>query len=392
MIGKMESMYEKDYYKILGIEKNASKNEVKMAFKQLARTYHPDVAENKEEAEVKFREINEAYSVLGDDEKRAMYDQFGVAGISGAAGGGSPFGGFGGFGGGLEDIFDAFFGGSRGGFSGSRSGRSSQPHATRGRDVRYDIEIDLEKAYTGDEMKIDLETFQTCPVCNGRRVKPGSGFTTCQTCKGHGVIQSVQNIMFGQFVTTTTCSKCQGQGQIPEQYCEECNGVGKTINRRKISFKIPPGIDTGNRIRVPSEGEAGEYGGPSGDLYIQVYIKPHDIFERQGNNLFAEIAIGFADAALGTVKEIETFDGKVSIDIPAGTQSETVFTIKGKGMPNLHGGGKGTLNVKVRVVTPTKLDKKQKELLRQFADAGPQFHPEKKGIFSKFVDVITGKQ
>jgi molecular chaperone DnaJ len=347
--------------------------------------------ENKEEAEIKFREINEAYSVLGDEEKRSLYDQFGVAGVSGAAGGGSPYGGFGGFGGGLDDIFDAFFGGGMGGFGGSRARRSSQPHATKGRDVRYDVEIDLEKAYAGDEMKIDLETFQNCPVCNGRRVKPGAGYSTCQTCKGQGVIQSVQNIMFGQFVTTTTCSKCHGQGQIPEQYCEECSGSGKTINRRKVSFKIPPGVDTGNRIRVPAEGEAGEYGGPPGDLYIQIFVKPHDVFERQGKDLYTEVLIGFADAALGTVREIETFDDKVSLDIPAGTQSETVFTVRGRGMPNPHGGSRGNLNIKVKVVTPTKLDKKQKELLRQFADSGPQFHQEKKGIFSKFVDVITGK-
>jgi molecular chaperone DnaJ len=383
-------MNDKDYYKILGLEKNASRNDIKMAFKQLARKYHPDVAENKEEAEVKFREINEAYSVLGDDEKRAMYDQFGVAGVSGSAANGS-YGGFGGFGGGLDDIFNAFFGGGMGGFGDARSRYSSQPQPSRGRDVRYDIEIDLEQAFNGDEMKIDLETYQTCPVCNGRRVKPGTGYTTCKTCNGHGMFQSIQNTVFGQFVTSSTCSKCQGQGQVPEQYCEECNGAGKTINRRKISFKIPPGVDTGNRIRVQSEGEAGEFGGPSGDLYIFVFVKPHDIFERQGKDLNSEIQIGFADAALSTSRELQSLDGKFTLEIPSGTQSETVFTVKGKGMPILQSSGRGNLNVKVKVVTPTKLDKKQKELLRQFADLGPQFHPEKKGIFSKFVDALTGK-
>lgn len=385
-------MAKRDYYEILGVERNATKNEIKMAYKKLARKFHPDVAENKEEAEVKFREINEAYSVLGDDEKKAGYDRFGHAGVSSAAGGGyggfpfdSGFGGFGG--GGFEDIFDAFF--DMGGLGGRR-GRS-RTRAVRGRDVRKDVEIKLEDAFNGLETNVEVETDQNCPVCDGRRVKPGAGFKQCHVCHGQGAVRNVQNTVFGQFVTSTTCHKCNGTGQIPEEVCEECNGTGRTRNKRKITVNIPKGIDNGQRIRIPDEGEAGQFGGPNGDLYIFVFIKEHDIFERRGADLFTELPIGFADAALGAEKEISTFDGPQKVKIKEGAQSETVIKLKGLGMPELQGKRRGDLHVKVKVITPTKLSKKQRDLLCQFADEGPQFHCEKKSFFGKILDAITGK-
>ena len=375
-------MAKKDYYEILGVERGCTKHEIKMAYKKLARKYHPDVAEEKDEAEVRFREINEAYSVLSDEEKKANYDRFGDAGIAGSGMGGSHFdGGFG-------DIFDMFFdmGGVRG-----RRGRTRGPQPARGRDVRKDIEIDLEEAFRGVEMDVDVETYQKCPVCYGRRVKPGAGYKQCSVCQGQGAIRNVQNTMFGQFVTSSTCSNCQGTGQIPEEFCEECRGQGKTISKRKITVNVPPGIDDGQRIRIPGEGEAGEYSGPSGDLYIFVFVKEHEHLKRSGTELLVDLPIGFADAALGTTREIEVFDEKLKIEIKAGTQSETVITKREKGMPKLRGDGRGDLHVRVKVVTPTKLSKNQKDLLCKFAEDGPQFHCGKKGFFGKIIDAITGK-
>jgi len=382
-------MANKDFYKILGVDRGASKSEIKIAFKKLARKYHPDVAHNKEEAEIKFREINEAYAVLSDDEKRSAYDRFGHAGLKGAGiGGGSPFGaGFEEFG--FGDIFDMMF--DMGGFSTRGRSRRRRSRAVRGRDVRHDVEIDLEQAFRGEEIDIQVETFQNCPVCNGRRVKPGAGFNTCHLCHGSGVIKNVQSTMFGQFISTTTCNRCNGEGQIPEEYCEECNGKGKTISRRKISVNIPAGVDSGNRIRIPEEGEDGEFGGPPGDLYVFIHVKEHEHIKRHGKDLYLDLPIGFADAALGTEKEIKTFDGIETIKIKEGTQSETIITLEGKGMPDLRGGKKGDFHVRVKVITPTKLTKKQRELLCKFAEEGPQFHCEKKSFLGKIIDAFKGK-
>lgn len=387
-------MTKQDYYTILGVDRSASKNEIKMAFKKLARQYHPDVAENKEEAEIKFREINEAYAVLSDDEKKSAYDNFGPEGVASAGrygGEGFPFGG--GFGdmGGMGDIFEMLFDMGTGGRRSSGRGRSRQQRPVRGRDVRKDIEIKLEEAFRGLEMNVDLETYQTCPVCNGRRVKPGAGYTQCASCQGTGTISHVQNTLFGQIMSSSTCSKCSGTGQIPNEYCEECRGAGKTISKRKISVKIPAGVDTGNRIRIPEEGEAGEFGGPAGDLYIFVFVKEHERFKRNGKDLILELPIGISDAALGTSLDIKTFDGEETIDVKEGTQPDKILTLKEKGMPDVRGGKHGDLHIRLKVVIPTKLNKKQKDLLRQFAEEGPQFHKPKKGFFDKIVDSITGK-
>lgn len=383
-------MVEQDYYGVLGVEKGATEREIKMAFKKLARKYHPDVAENKEEAEVKFREINEAYGVLADKDKRRMYDQFGHAGVKSGGSysgfGDWPFGGTGaasGFG----DIFEMMF--DMGGMGSTRSRPRSR--AQRGRDLRKDVEITLEEAYTGTEIEFTMEMYQPCPVCNGRRTKPGTGLKECGVCHGAGAVRNIQNTMFGQIVTNTPCSNCQGEGQIPEQVCEECHGEGRTIGKENISVKIPPGVEDGMRLRLPNKGEAGMFGGPTGDLYVFISILEHDFFFRQGNNLIAEIPIGFADAALGAEKEFKSFEGLEKIDIKAGTQSDTLITISGKGMPDVRSGRKGDLIVKLKVITPTRLTDKQKKLLQAFGQVGPQFHMEKKGFFGKLYDAITGK-
>ncbi|MCD4783548.1 MAG: molecular chaperone DnaJ [Candidatus Eremiobacteraeota bacterium] len=394
-------MPKQDYYEVLGVDSNATDRDIKQAFKRMARKYHPDVAENKEEAEIHFRQINEAYAILSDDEKKGMYDQFGHAafGNSGGGGGGGGgsynwpnSGGSGGFGFGasdLDDFVNAFFGSGRSGFGTGSSQRRTQ--AQRGRDLRKDVEIDLEQAYTGIETEFTVESYQPCPVCNGRRVKPGAGFRTCHVCHGNGAIRNMQSTFFGQFVTTTTCNKCHGEGQIPEELCEECKGEGRTINKEKITVTIPAGIENGTRMRVQERGEAGIYGGPSGDLYVFVFVREHDIFKRVGKDLFVDIPLGFADAALGAEKEIETFDGIEKVKIDTGIQSETVITLRGKGMPDIRGRRRGDLNVKVKVITPTKLTDGQRQILCDFAEEGPQFHYEEKGFFGKLFDALTGK-
>lgn len=388
-------MTKQDYYEILGVGKNATDKEIKTAFKRLARQYHPDVAENKEEAEHKFKEINQAFSILSDKEKRQMYDQFGHAGVSGSAGGagdwpfGGGFSGYGGFGD-FDDIFNSFF--DMGGGLGGGRRRGAGAGARRGRDLVKDIEIELEEAYRGVDHEFDLEMYQTCPICNGRKVKPGVGFKTCEQCKGSGMLRSVQNTMFGQFVTTGTCNRCGGEGKFPEEFCEECKGSGRTISRQKISVTIPAGIENGMSLRVQEKGEAGENGGPSGDLYVRVRIRDNERFMRHGSDLYVNLPIGFADAALGAEKELETFDGVEKVKIPAGIQTDTIIDIKGKGMPDVRRHRNGDIKVRVSVVTPTKLTDKQKKLLCEFAGEGPQFHCSEKGFLGKLFDAISGKK
>ena len=386
-------MTKQDYYEILGVSKSATDKEIKTAFKRLARQYHPDVAENKEEAEHKFKEINQAFSILSDREKRQMYDQYGHAGVSGSGAGDWPFGGgfsssagFGDF----EDLFSTFFD-MGGGYGGGRR-RGSRSSARRGRDLVRDVEIELEEAYRGLDYDFDLEMYQTCPICNGRKVKPGAGFKTCEQCHGAGMMRNVQNTMLGQFVTTSTCNRCGGEGKIPEEFCEECKGSGRTISKQQISVKIPAGIEEGMSLRVQEKGEAGENGGPSGDLYVRVRIKEDKRFIRHGKDLYVDLPVGFADAALGAEKELETFEGTEKVKIHAGVQAGTIIDIRGKGMPDIRGARAGDIKVRVNVVTPTKLTDKQKRLLCEFAEEGPQFHCEEKGFFSRLFDAITGKK
>ncbi|MFQ6062011.1 MAG: molecular chaperone DnaJ [Methanosarcinales archaeon] len=387
-------MAKRDYYEILGVDRNATEKEIKKAYRKLAMKYHPDRNKSKD-AEEKFKEISEAYAVLSDKDKRSQYDRFGHAGIAGQYTQEDIFRGvnwndifrdfgFGtGFGrGGFEDIFDIFFGRGFGGFE--RRGPS------RGADLQYNLEISLEDAATGIETKIEVPRTETCKVCNGRGAKPGTEIKTCNTCHGTGQISRSRTNGYMHFISTTICNACNGSGKIIESPCSECRGSGKVKRTRKISVKIPAGVDNGSRLRISGGGDAGEKGAPPGDLYVVVYVKPHSIFERVDDDIVCEIPISFTQAALGAEIEVPTLKGKAKLKIPAGTQSGKVFRLRGKGIPNLHGYGKGDEHVKVKVVVPTKLTKRQKELLLEFAkESGDkiEYNP-KKGFFERVAEGV----
>ncbi|MFW6230924.1 MAG: molecular chaperone DnaJ [Nanoarchaeota archaeon] len=350
----------KDYYETLGVSKDASQEEIRKAYKKLAKKYHPDLNRDNKEAETKFKEINEAYKVLGDEKSRSNYDRFGTA--DGQQGGGYDFSGFGGAGGfgDFEDIFESFFGG---GFGGGRSRRS---RSRRGADLRYDAEISLEDAYNGKTLHIDIPKVDTCPKCNGVGAESEDDVETCGRCHGQGTVRVTQRTPFGLFAQTATCPECQGRGKIIKTSCSECRGSGTVEVTKSIKVDIPAGVDTGSRLRLAGEGEAGERGGPKGDLYVFITVKEHDVFERDGNDINITIPISFVQAAMGDSVEVPTLDGKAKMKIPAGTQSETTFRLKGKGMPSLHGSGHGDEYVKVTISVPTSLNKKQKELLEHY--------------------------
>jgi len=370
----------KDYYEVLGVAKTASDDEIKKAFRKLARKYHPDVnRDNPSEAEEKFKEANEAYEVLSNAERRAQYDQFGHAAFEG--GGGAPGGGFGGAGG-FSDIFDMFFGQS--GFGG---GRQSGPE--RGADLRYDLEITFEQAAFGMETEIQVPRTEDCGVCHGSGAAAGTQAETCSQCRGTGQQQVVQNTPFGRMVNVRPCDRCRGEGKIVKTPCKECHGKGKVRARRKIKIKIPGGVDNGSRLRVAHEGEAGNRGGQPGDLYVYIFVKSHKLFTREGDDVICEVPITIVQAALGDEIEVPTLDGKVQLRIPEGTQTATVFRLKDKGVPHLRGSGRGDQHVKVKVITPKKLTDKQKELLLEFAkDGGEDTNPEQKSFFKKVKDAF----
>lgn len=349
---------EKDYYKILGVEKTASKEEIKKAYKKLAKQYHPDLNKDDPNSEKKFKEINEAASILTDEQKRSQYDQYGSNGpqFGGGQGGfgGAGFGsGFGGFD--FNDIFDSFFGGGMGG------SRSRGPRA--GSDLRYDIEITLEKVAIGLEKKIKIKKRDKCSVCEG---KGGKGHKTCSTCNGQGRVIQQRRTAFGVFQSQTVCNACRGRGETVEETCHHCNGTGQEVREKTIQISIPPGVEEGTRLRIANEGEAGEPGAAMGDLYIFVHIKENKIFHRDGSDLHIEVPITFSQAALGTTIEVPTITGKADLKVPAGTQPETRLRMKGKGLPHLRQYGNGDQYVKITVDVPIKLSKKQKELLKEF--------------------------
>lgn len=360
----------RDYYEILGVDKKASADEIKSAYRKLAMQYHPD--RNKApDAEEKFKEMSEAYAVLEDQTKRQQYDQFGHAGIDqrysqedifrGAAPDiedilkGFGFGGGGGRGGG---IFDSFFSGG--------GGRPEGPR--RGSDMLYELAIEFEEAASGKKVNLEYPRNETCDVCKGIGAKPGTSPKTCTTCRGTGQVSRAQNTPFGRFMTTSTCGTCRGAGNVIDSPCTTCHGSGIVQKKRKLEVKIPPGVDSGSRLRVSGEGEAGQKGGPPGDLYVELYVKPHKIFTRHENDVVMEASISFTQAALGDEIPVPTLDGKASMKIPAGTQNGHVFRLRGKGFPSLHGSGKGDELVKVKVEVPTKLNEKQKQLLKEFAE------------------------
>ncbi|PID31311.1 molecular chaperone DnaJ [Candidatus Saccharibacteria bacterium] len=351
----------RDYYEVLGVSKNASDDEIKKAFRKLAVKYHPDKDGGDE---TKFKEANEAYEVLKDKQKRQRYDQFGHAGVGGAAGGGNPFEGFGGqnvhfdFGdGGLGDIFGQFFGGGFGG--------QAQQRPRRGRDVETTVTLSFEEAVFGTEKQVQMNIDIECSHCHGSSVEPGHEMKTCDTCKGAGQQMRVMNTMFGAIQQATTCETCRGRGKVPEKVCSVCHGKGTERREQKLTVKIPAGIDDGSTMRLRERGEAiGD--GARGDLYVHIRVKAHKKFMREGDLILSEEHVSMIDAALGTEIDVETVDGVVTMKVPAGTQSGTDFKLSNHGIPHMRNDSRGAHIVSIIVDTPTKLSKKQKELLKEF--------------------------
>jgi len=368
-------MSKQDYYEILDVARDASDRDIKKAYRRLAMKYHPDRNPGDKEAEEKFKELSEAYEVLSDAQKRAAYDQFGHAGVDGQAGGFG--GGAGGFEGNFSDIFGDVFGDIFGGGGGGRRRSSVQ----RGADLRYNLDLTLEEAVRGCEKTLKVPTLVACDLCDGTGAKPGTSARTCPTCGGVGQVRMQQ----GFFSVQQTCPTCHGEGKVISDPCTKCHGHGRIEETKTLQVKIPAGVDTGDRIRLSGEGEAGTHGGPAGDLYVQVNVLEHPIFERDGKHLYCEVPISFVDAALGGELDVPTLDGRVKLKIPPETQTGKLFRLRGKGITPVRGGPTGDLMVKVTVETPVKLNSRQKELLREFQEAtegGNRKHsPKKHGFF-----------
>jgi molecular chaperone DnaJ len=349
----------RDYYDILGVARDASGEEIKRAYRKLAREHHPDVARDKSRAEHHFKEINEAYEILSDPSKRAQYDRFGVVG-NGATAGSGPFGfGTGAFG----DIFDMFFGNMRGTTAARRG-------PERGADLRFDLEISLEEAFAGTTKEIVFDRLAHCDVCNGSGAKPGTMIVPCDRCGGSGVAQSVRQTPLGQIVTQSTCTRCNGEGHMTAHPCEPCAGRGRREFETRLTVNVPAGVDDGSRIRIAGNGEAGTRGGPSGDLYVYLSIATHPIFKRNGRDTFVDLPITFSQAALGATIDVPSLNGEVALTIAAGTQSGTRLRVRGYGMPTVRGSQRGDHHVTVHVVVPTKLNARQRDLLEEYARAG----------------------
>jgi len=379
----MPRSQQRDFYEVLGVTKTSSVDEIKSAYRKAALKWHPDRnPQNKEEAEVRFRECTEAYSVLSDAQKRQVYDTYGHAGLAGV---GAPtdfnstiFQDF-------HDIFGDFFGFEDLFGGGSRRGGRSRPQ--RGADLRYDMTLTFEEAATGVATKIRVPRQEFCESCNGTGAKKGTGVAACQTCGGRGQLVYTQ----GFFTINRTCPACQGAGQIIKERCPDCNGQGRVDRERTIELRIPPGVDTGTRLRVQGEGEPGPNGGPAGDLYVVLEVREHSFFERRGADLYCTIPLSIAQAALGTELQVPGLNGDERLKVPEGTQSGAVFRIKGKGLPDPHGGGRGDLYYHVRVLTPTKLTKDQRKLMEQLdATLKVDNKPAERGssLFDKVKDIF----
>lgn len=348
-------MSKRDFYEVLGVSKNASAADIKKAYRRLAMKHHPDrnTGDGTGKAEEQFKEIKAAYEVLSDEQKRAAYDQFGHAGVDGSAGMGGGPGGFGGAG--FSDIFGDAFGDIFGG------GRGGGQRVNRGSDLRYNLELTLEEAVQGTDVKIRVPTLVSCKTCGGSGAKKGSTPKTCGTCHGAGQVRMQQ----GFFSVQQTCPTCHGKGSVIDDPCGACHGQGRVQEHKTLSVKVPAGVDSGDRIRLAGEGEAGEAGGPAGDLYVQMHVKNHPIFERDGADLYCEVPIPFTTAALGGELEVPTLQGKLKLKVPAGTQTNKIFRMRGKGVKPVRGGSTGDLMCRVLVETPVNLHEDQKELLRQ---------------------------
>lgn len=380
-------MAKRDYYETLGVDRNATEQEIRRAYRRLAREYHPDVAKDDPQAEEKFKEISEAYKVLSDAEARARYDQFGHAAFDGAAGGGG-FGGFDPFGqegfGGFEDIFDMFFGGGT-------ERRRAGPR--QGADLRYDLEIDFEEAVFGVETELEVPRIEVCPHCHGNQAEPGTPIRDCSGCGGTGEVRQTRSTAFGRFVNVSPCPQCRGEGKVVEQPCSQCHGQGRVRRTRKINVKIPAGVDDGSRVRLSGEGEAGERGGPPGDLYVFISVRPHEYFKRNGRDILCEVPISFSQAALGDDIQVPTLEGSATLKVPPGTQSNTRFRLRGQGVPDPRGYGRGDQYVTVKVVTPTRLTPRQRELLKELAEISGEEEatgPGGKGFFDRVKDALKG--
>ena len=370
----------RDYYEVLGVSKSATEDELKKAYRKLAKQYHPDLHPDDKEAEAKFKEINEAYAVLSDSNTRAKYDQFGHAGVDPNFGAGA--GGWGGFDGGFADfdlgsIFDSFFGG------GAARTRSTGPQ--KGESLRTSVRISFEEAAFGCEKEVTIHRSETCEECGGSGAAKGTTAETCSECHGTGTVRIQRQTPMGVFSSTSPCRKCNGTGKIISNPCKACKGSGAVRRQRKISVQIPAGIDDGQVISLRGQGNSGKRGGPAGDLLISVGVRPHPLFRRDGDSVFCEAPITFAQAALGAELEIPTLDGKVSYTLPEGTQTGTTFRLRGQGIPHLHGKGRGDQYVTVTVEVPKNLTDDQKEQLRQFeASLHEGNHAKRKSFFEKF--------
>lgn len=369
----------RDYYKVLDVPRSASADEVKKAYRRLARQYHPDVNKSAD-AEERFKEINEAYEVLSDEQKRAAYDRFGHAGVQGPAGAG--YSGFGGFG--FSDIFEEFFSGFGMGTRRARRG------PRRGADLQYKLTISFEEAAFGCEKEIGVMRHETCPRCRGTGAELGTQPVRCPQCNGSGEVRQVQQSILGSFVNVSTCPRCRGEGEIVTTPCSRCHGHKVVQVPRTLSVKIPPGVDDGMRIRLAGEGEPGSYGGPPGNLYVVLSTKPHRYFRRRDSDVLLELAINVAQATLGDEVSVPTLDGEVSLNIPSGTQSGEVFRLQGKGIPRLRRNGRGNQLVIVQVIIPTRLTDEQRRLFRELSKTlGKEVIPQaEKGFFEKLKDAL----
>ena len=374
-------MSKRDYYDVLGVAKNASEAEIKKAFKKLAMKYHPDRNPDNKEAEEKFKEAKEAYDVLSDAQKRAAYDQFGHDAIAGMGGGGP--GGFGGGGASFSDIFGDVFGDI---FGGGRGGQ----RVYRGADLRYNLELSLEEAVNGTTVKIRVPTMAHCEECSGSGAKKGSSPSVCPTCHGQGQVRMQQ----GFFSLQQACPRCHGSGKIITDPCHACHGQGRVQKQKTLSVKVPAGVDNADRIRLSGEGEAGENGGPSGDLYVQIMVREHPIFKRQGNDLHCEVPISFTTAALGGELDVPTLNGRVKLKVPEGSQSGKLFRLRGKGVTSVRGGPAGDLLCRIMVETPVNLTARQRELLEEFDESmkgnnrhSPRHHSWLDGVKKFFEDM-----
>ena len=373
----------KDLYEALGLQKGASDEEIKKAYRKLAKKYHPDLNPGDKTAEEKMKEVNAAYEILSDPEKKARYDQFGHAGVDPSyGGGGGQYSGFEDFD--LGSIFDSFFGGGMGGGQTRRSG------PRKGESIRASVTLTFEEAAFGCQKQITVNRVETCPDCGGSGAKAGTSAETCPDCHGTGQIKTTQRTILGMMSTSSPCSRCRGTGKIIKDPCPSCRGAGSLRKQRMITVQIPAGIDHGQTISVRGEGNAGQNGGPAGDIFVTVNVTPHEIFKRRGQDVMVELPVTFVQAALGAELEAPSIDGKISYNMPEGTQPDTVFRIRGKGIPNLNGRGRGDQFIKVKIEIPRNLTREQKDILRQFEEtAGDAQFGEKKGFFDKMKDLFN---